>query len=118
MVFWLDWGITCFLDILKTLYYTTLFLIQEWHTSHGLKSSKQSPKNNKFQGRKTSKCTSIHWDKIILVSILNLTDIITLNNCMLVFDHVKSSLPAIFDDLFKPLKNNIVTLPEEQEDMF
>ena len=37
---------------------------------------------------------------------------------MLVFDHVKSSLPAIFDDLFKPLKNNIVTLPGEQEDMF
>ena len=27
---------------------------------------------------------------------------------MLVFDHLNSSLPA-FDDLFKPLKNNIVT---------
>ena len=36
--------------------------------------------------------------------ILNLTNIITLHNCILVFDHS----PA-FDDLFKPLKNNIVT---------
>ena len=36
--------------------------------------------------------------------ILNLTNIITLNNCMLVFDHLNSSLPAIFDDLFKPFK--------------
>ena len=36
--------------------------------------------------------------------ILNLTNIIMLNNCMLVFDHLNSSLPAIFDDLFKPFK--------------
>ena len=36
--------------------------------------------------------------------ILNLTNIITLNNCMLVSDHLNSSLPAIFDDLFKPFK--------------
>ena len=34
--------------------------------------------------------------------ILNLTNIITLNNCILVFDHLNSSLPAIFDDLFIP----------------
>ena len=32
--------------------------------------------------------------------ILNLTNIITLNNSMLVFGHLNSSLPAIFDDLF------------------
>ena len=36
--------------------------------------------------------------------ILNLTNIITLNNYMLVFDHLNSGLPAMFDDLFKPLK--------------
>ena len=36
--------------------------------------------------------------------ILNLTNIITLSNCMLVFDHLSSSLPAIFDDLFKPFE--------------
>ena len=36
--------------------------------------------------------------------ILNLTNVITLNNCMLVFDHLNSSLPAIFDDLFIPFK--------------
>ena len=36
--------------------------------------------------------------------IFNLTNIITLNNCMLVFDHLNSSLPAIFDDLFTPFK--------------
>ena len=92
-------------DILKK--YTTLFLIhiyvmhvrfgnrQQWHTSHDSKSSKQSPQNNKFLGRKTS---SAYTE----TKILNL--IITLNNCMLVFDHLNSSLPAIFDDLFKPFK--------------
>ena len=36
--------------------------------------------------------------------ILNLTNIITLNNCLLVFDHLNSSLPAIFDDFFKLFK--------------
>ena len=36
--------------------------------------------------------------------ILDLNNIITLNNYMLVFDHLNSSLPAIFDDLFKPFK--------------
>ena len=35
--------------------------------------------------------------------ILNLTNI-TLNNCMPVFDHLNSALPAMFDDLFKPFK--------------
>ena len=33
--------------------------------------------------------------------VLNLTNIMTLNNCMFVFDNLNSSLPAIFDDLFK-----------------
>ena len=37
--------------------------------------------------------------------ILNLTNIITLNNYMLVFDHLNSSHPAIFDDLFKAFKD-------------
>ena len=36
--------------------------------------------------------------------ILNLTNITTLNNYMLVFDHLNSSLPAIFDDLLIPFK--------------
>ena len=36
--------------------------------------------------------------------ILNLTDIITLNDFMLVFHHLNSSLPPIFDDMFKPFK--------------
>ena len=36
--------------------------------------------------------------------ILNLTNIILLSNCMLVFDHLSSSLPAIFYDLFKPFE--------------
>ena len=36
--------------------------------------------------------------------ILNFTNIMTLNNCMLVFDHLNSSLPAVFVDLFKPFK--------------
>ena len=40
----------------------------------------------------------------IETKIFNLADIITLNNCMLVFDDLNSSLPAIFDDLFKPFK--------------
>ena len=36
---------------------------------------------------------------------------------MLVFDHINSSLPAIFHDLFKPFKENIVTIPGEQGDV-
>ena len=102
-------------SILKTVYFSLFdthlrYACQVWGqsnsdiTSHGSKSSKQSPKNNNFQGRKTSKCTSLYTK----AKILNLTNIITLHNCMLVFDHLNSSLPA-FDDLFKPLKNNIVT---------
>ena len=35
---------------------------------------------------------------------VNLTNIIIFNNCMLVVDHLNSSLPAIFDDLFKSFK--------------
>ena len=46
--------------------------------------------------------------------ILNLTNIITLNNCMLVFDHLNSSLPAIFDDFYRPFKEQ----QGEQGDMF
>ena len=38
------------------------------------------------------------------VKILNLTNIITLNNCILVFDQLNSNLPAILDELFKPFK--------------
>ena len=38
------------------------------------------------------------------MKILNLTSIITVNNCMLVFDHLNSSLPALFDELFKSFK--------------
>ena len=69
MVFLLNWDINLPSDILKTVYYILLDCMlglgakQQWHTSHSSKSSKQSPKNNKFQGRKTSKCTSINWDK-------------------------------------------------------
>ena len=51
-------------DILKIVYYslfdTHLRYPCQWHTSHGSKSSKQSPMNNKFQGRKISKCISVH----------------------------------------------------------
>ena len=36
--------------------------------------------------------------------ILNLTNIIIYNFCMLVFDRLNSSLPAMFDELFKPFK--------------
>ena len=36
--------------------------------------------------------------------ILSLTNMITLNNCILIFDQLNSSFPAIFDELFKPFK--------------
>ena len=48
---------------------------QQLHTSHGSNSSKQSPKNNTFQGRKKSKCAPCTETKI-----LNLTNIITYSN--------------------------------------
>ena len=65
------------------------------NTSHDSNSSKQSQKNNKFLGKKTS--SELLYTE---TKILNL--IITLNNCMLVFDHLNSNLSTIFDDLFKP----------------
>ena len=48
---------------------------QQLHTSHGSNSSKQSPKNNTFQGRKKSRCAPYTETKI-----LNLTNIITYYN--------------------------------------
>ena len=36
--------------------------------------------------------------------MLNVTNIITLHNCILVFDHLNSSLSAIFNELFKLFK--------------
>ena len=41
---------------------------------------------------------SLFTERKILVILIN---IITSNNCMLVFHHLNSSLPAIFDDLLK-----------------
>ena len=38
----------------------------------------------------------------------NLTNTIILNNCMLIFDHLNSSLPTIFDDLFRPFKEQSI----------
>ena len=38
---------------------------------------------------------------------------------MLVFGHLNSSLAAIFDDLFKPFKEqHLVTIPDWQGDIF
>ena len=37
---------------------------------------------------------------------------------MLAFGNLNSSLPAIFDDLFKPFKKNILKTPGEPGDMF
>ena len=36
--------------------------------------------------------------------ILNLANIITSNNWLLIFDHLNSSLPTIYDELSKPFK--------------
>ena len=94
-------------DILKTVYYSLFdrhlcYACQvwgqttvQWYTSHDSKSSKQSPKNNRFLGRKTSSA-------LLYTETKTLNFIIALNNYMLVFDHLNSSLSTIFDDLFKP----------------
>ena len=37
-----------------------------------------------------------------VAKIINLTNIIILNNCMLLFDHLNRSPPTIFDDLLEP----------------
>ena len=84
---------------------------QQWHTSHASKSSKQSRKNNKFQGRHPSEPLFTE------TKMLNLTNIITLNNCMLVFYHLNSSLQAIFDDLFKPFKEQHSHNPGDEGDV-
>ena len=71
---------------------------QQWHTSHGSKSSKQSPKIHKFQGKKHP-CKPL----FIETKTLSLDNIITIINCMLVFDYPNNSLAAMLD-LFKPFK--------------
>ena len=68
---------------------------QQWHTSHDSKSSKQSPKNNKFLERKIS--SALPYTETKILNFIN-----ALNNYMLVFDHLNSSLSTIFDDLLKP----------------
>ena len=49
--------------------------------------------------------------------ILNLINIIILNNCMLIFDHLNSSLQLYLMIRLNLLKNNIVTIPGEQGDL-
>ena len=72
---------------------------QQWHTIHGSKSSKQVQRIIKFKEEKNPSKPLFTEAKI-----LNLTNIITLNYCILVLDHLNSSLPAIFNDLFKRFK--------------
>ena len=43
--------------------------------------------------------------QFIEAKILNLTNIITLNNCIFFFYHLSKSIQAIFDDPFNPFKD-------------
>ena len=97
-------------DILKTIYYSLFntnlhYVCQVWKQSNSeilvlvQRTQKKALRIINFEEES-------HPSEPLLTEtkILNLTNIITLNNYMLVFDHINSSLPAIFDDLFIPFK--------------
>ena len=98
-------------DTLKTVYCSLFdthlrYACRVWGQSNSdilvmFKELKTKPeeKNNKFQGKRHPSAP-LYTE----TNIVNLTNIITYNYCMLVFDHLNSSLPAIFDELFKPFK--------------
>ena len=98
-------------DILKTVYYSLLdthlrYACQVWRKSNSdiqvlvQRAQNKAVRIINFQEKR-------HPSEPLFTEtkILNLTNIITLNNCMLVFDHLNSGVPAIlFDDLFIPFK--------------
>ena len=95
-------------DILKTVYYSLFdthlrYACQVWGQSNSdILVMVQRAQNkalriiNFKEGRHPNE--SLFTERKILVILIN---IITSNNCMLVFHHLNSSLPAIFDDLLK-----------------
>ena len=97
-------------DILKTVYYSLFdthlhYACQVWGQSNSdILVLVQRAQNKAL--RITNFKEERHPSEPLLTEtkILNLTNIITLNNCMLVFDHLNSSPPAIFDDLLIPFK--------------
>ena len=72
---------------------------QQCHNSYGSKNSKKALKLTNFKNE-IHPCESLITEAKVLI----LTNIITLDNCMLVFHHLNSSLPAIFHNFFRPFK--------------
>ena len=97
-------------DILKTVCYSLFdtylrYACQAWGQSNSnILVMGQRAQNKALRIIKIKEKRHTNTPLYTETKILNLTKIITLNNCMLVFDHLNSSLPAIFDDLFKPFK--------------
>ena len=97
-------------DILKTVYYSLFnthlrYACQVWGQSNSdIRIMVQRAQNKALRTinfkEERLPSSSLYTE----TKILNLTNIITLNNCMLVFDHLNGSLPVIFDDLFKCFK--------------
>ena len=98
-------------DILKTVYYSLFdthlrYACQVWGQSNSdilVMVQRAQNKALRIINFKEERHPSapIYTETIL---ILLYTNMITLNNCMLVFDHINSSLPQLFDDLFKPFK--------------
>ena len=98
-------------DILKTVYYylfdTRLcYACQVWGQSNSdilvMVQGAQNKALRMINFKEERHPSAPIYTETIL--ILLYTNMITLNNCMLVFDHINSSLPQLFDDLFKPFK--------------
>ena len=111
-------------DILKTVYYSLFdthlhYACQVWGQSNSdILVLVQRAQNKAL--RITNFTEERHPSEPLLTEtkILNLTNIITLNNCMLVFDHLNSSPQLYLMICLYLLKNNIVTIPGEQGNMF
>ena len=94
-------------DILKTMYYPLFdthlrYTCQVWGESNSdILVTVQRAQNKALRIINLKEQRHRSEPLFIETKILNLSNIITLNNCMLVFDHLISSLPAIFDALLK-----------------
>ena len=97
-------------DILKTVYYSLCdmhlrYVCQNWGKSNSdILVMVQRAQNKALEIINFKEKRHPSAPLYTATKIFNLTNIITLKNCMLVFDHLNSSLPAIFNDLFKLFK--------------
>ena len=98
------------LDVLRTIYYALFdshlrYACQVWGQANTtLIDTLQKLQNKALRiinfKPPTEPCQPLFKNS----KILNLKDIVCLNNCLLVFDHINHNLPEVFADFFQPMR--------------